>query len=365
MTTPAPKEEQKAKNEEWRMGMRMLPVLIFMFLVVVLIIGGVAAGLYLLFTSFTGLENIWFLICCLPPLVILAGFAIIYSLYARFGKPLGQIFNAIDKVSEGDFNVQVPNDDSPQFGELIKRFNKMVSDLGRADKQRRDLTADIAHELRTPLHIIQGKLEGMQDGVYEPNAANLGEALEETRLLARLVEDLQTLSLAEGGQLPFYRTSFAVADLLADAAASFAARAAEQNVQLNARVEPESLQLTADYDRLNQVLSNLVSNALRYTPAGGSVTLSGEIGEGAVVRIRVADTGSGISAEDLPFIFDRFWRGERARGRSESGHANSGLGLAISRHLVLAQGGSIQAASEPGQGTVFTIELGGEQPLSA
>lgn len=357
MTTHQPNEEPKDKNAEWRTGMRLLPVLLFMFLVVVLVIGGVAAGLYLLFTQFTGLDNIWFLICCMPPLVILAGFAIIYSLYSRYGKPLGQIFSAIDSVSEGDLSVQVPNDNSPQFGELIKRFNKMVQDLARADKLRRDLTADIAHELRTPLHIIQGKLESMLDGVYEPTPAHLNDALDETKLLGRLVDDLQTLSLAESGQLPLHKTTFLLSDLMRDLESSFAAQASERGVELRAHVVDPALSLTADYVRLNQVLGNLVSNALRYTSSGGHVTLEAKQGSEDKLQISVADTGSGIAAEDLPFIFERFWRAEKARGRSEAGHANSGLGLAISRQLVLAHNGTIHAASDPGVSTVFTIEL--------
>jgi two-component system sensor histidine kinase BaeS len=352
MTEP---HEPKQKNEEWRTGMRLLPVLLFMFLVVVLIIGGVAAGLYVLFTRLTGLDNIWFLVCCLPPLVILAAFAIIYTLYARYGKPLGLILGAIDSVSEGKLDVRVPSDDSPQFGELIKRFNKMVEDLARADKLRRDLTADIAHELRTPLHILQGKLEGMLDGVYQPTPAHLNDALDETKLLGRLVEDLQTLSLAESGELPLHKTTFPLADLLRDLEASFAAEAAERGVDLRTNADV-GLNLSADYTRMNQVLGNLVSNALRHTPSGGSVAIGGRPGDEGKLVIAVTDTGSGIAAEDLPLVFDRFWRSEKARTR-EGGHANSGLGLAITRQLVLAHNGTIAVTSEPGVSTVFTIEL--------
>jgi signal transduction histidine kinase len=231
----------------------------------------------------------------------------------------------------------------------------MVVELERADRQRRDLTADIAHELRTPLHIIQGKLEGIQDGVYAATPEHIGDALDETRLLARLVEDLQTLSLAESGQLPLHKSSFLLADLLQDTAASFAAQAAAAGIQLRTEVAEPGLQLNADYLRLSQVLANLVSNALRYTPQGGSILLAAESAASGRVRLRVRDTGSGIPAEDLPFIFDRFWRGDRSRTRE--GHANSGLGLAISRQLILAHGGSIEAQSKPGLGAEFIIEL--------
>jgi two-component system sensor histidine kinase BaeS len=336
-------------RQEW-------PWFLLFFLFVLLLVGGIAAGIYSLFSQVTGVSNIWLLVCCLPPLILGGGFAVVYSLYARYGKPLQQIIKAIDSVAEGKLDVRVPDDSSPQFGVLIKRFNKMVEDLARSDKLRRDLTADIAHELRTPLHIIQGKLEGMLDGVYKPVPAHLNDALDETKLLGRLVEDLQTLSLAESGQLPLNKTTFTLADLLRDLGASFATRAAEREVDLRTEVSDAALSLTADYDRLNQVLGNLVSNALRYTPSGGSVVIEAKQGGEGRVILAVTDSGSGIAAEDLPFIFDRFWRSEKARTR-EGGQANSGLGLAISRQLVLAHGGSITAVSDPGVATVFTIEL--------
>lgn len=333
--------------------MRFLPIVIFIFIVVVLFIGGIAALIYWAFTEYTSFRSAWVLVCCLPVLVLGSAFGIIFSLYSRYGRPLGQIFGAIDSVAEGDLSVRVPEDSSPQFGELITRFNKMVAELERADKQRRDLTADIAHELRTPLHIIQGKLEGIQDGVYDTSPQQIGEALEETKLLAHLVEDLQTLSLAESGQLPLKKSSFLLADLVQDVITSFSAQAAEQQVELKATMQPV-LRITADYVRMNQVLSNLASNALRHTPAGGSVRFE-TTSEGGNVSIRVVDTGSGIAAEDLPFIFDRFWRGDRSRTRG--GQANSGLGLAISRQLIAAHGGTIEAKSEVGKGTEFLIQL--------
>lgn len=341
------------ENREWRQGMRFLPIILAFFLVILLFIGGIAALLYWAFTEYTNFRSLWVLGCCLPVGVVLTAFATVYSLYSRFGRPLQHIFGAIDSVSEGDLSVRVPDDSSPQFGELIKRFNKMVGDLERADRQRRDLTADIAHELRTPLHILQGKLEGMQDGIYEANPQQIGEALEETRLLSRLVEDLQTLSLAESGQLPLHKSQVVVGELLRDVAASFAAQAAEAQVDLVTTTGGLRLELNADAARLSQVLANLTSNALRYTPPGGVISLVAEGAQPGWIRIIVRDTGSGIPAEELPFIFDRFWRGDRAR----TGQANSGLGLAITRQLVLAHGGSIEAKSQVGKGTEFVIQL--------
>lgn len=345
--------------ERERRSGRFIPFVIFLVVSALLFVGGVAAVLYLLFSEYSGVRNLWLLVCGAPVIVLFFVILTIYTLYSRFGRPLRQIFAAIDSVAEGDLTVRVPDDDSPQFGELIKRFNKMVADLDRAEQQRRNLTADIAHELRTPLHIIQGNLEGIVDGVYRPTPEHINNTLDETRLLTRLVNDLQTLSLAETGQLPLHPTRFLLADLVDDLAASFSSQAASLGIDLKTSVTNRDQQLTADYDRLDQVLSNLLSNALRHTPRGGTVLIQAEPVRhdsgtaGDAVRITVRDTGAGIPAEDLPFIFDRFWRGDRSR--SERTH--SGLGLAIARQLIRAHGGTIEAQSVPGRGTSFVIEL--------
>jgi len=255
-------------------------------------------------------------------------------------------------VAEGNLSVRVPEDNSPQFQELIKRFNKMVSELERSDQQRRNLTTDIAHELRTPLHIIQGNLEGIIDGVYQPTSEHINNTLDETKLLARLVNDLQTLSLAEARQLPLHPTRFLLADLLTDLTSSFSAQAASLGISLQTSIYDASKEFSADYDRLNQVLSNLISNALRHTPEGGKISIETEaIPSG--VRLVVKDTGEGIPAEQIPFIFDRFWRGDKSR----TGRTNSGLGLAIAKQLIHAHHGTIEVQSETGIGTTFIIDL--------
>jgi two-component system OmpR family sensor kinase/two-component system sensor histidine kinase BaeS len=240
---------------------------------------------------------------------------------------------------------------------LIKRFNKMVAELERSDQQRRNLTADIAHELRTPLHIIQGNLEGILDGVYPSTPEQIRDTLDEVDLMTRLVNDLQTLSLAESGQLPLHPTRFLLADLVQDIASSFSSQAASLGVGLKTSITDSNLELTADYDRLNQVLSNLVSNALRHTPQGGMVSIetASSTTEGKTVQILVKDTGAGIPPEDLSFIFDRFWRADKSR----SDRTHSGLGLAITRQLVQAHCGTIEVQSDgvPGRGTTFVIEL--------
>jgi two-component system OmpR family sensor kinase/two-component system sensor histidine kinase BaeS len=340
-----------------RSGQRFFPFAIFFFGVLALFFGGTAAFLYWAFSEYSGVRNIWLLICGAPVVVVVFAIFTMFTLYMRFGQPLTEIFNAIDSVAEGNLSVRVNENKSDMFSELIKRFNKMVEELERAEQQRRNLTADIAHELRTPLHIIQGNLEGIIDGVYEATPEHINNTLDETTLLARLVEDLQTLSLAETGQLPLHPTRFLLADLMADLTSSFSSQAASQGVDLTTDMADPNQEISADYDRLNQVLTNLVSNALRHTPEGGKISIEAEPADGGErgARIKVKDTGSGIASEDLPFIFDRFWRGDKSR-RDRS---NSGLGLAITKQLILAHNGEIKVESEVGKGTTFVIELPG------
>ncbi len=292
-------------------------------------------------------------ICVLPVTFILVAFLLGGLAFRRLGTPFADIMAATDAIAHGDLSVRLSEENRGPMGGVAHRFNNMVAELERAEQQRRNMTADIAHELRTPLHIIQGNLEGMLDGVYEPTAENITDTLDETRLLARLVNDLQTLSLAEAGQLPLHPTRFRLADLLTDATAGFESRAAAQNVALHVDIPDPSPEIEADYDRLSQVLVNLLTNALRHTPENGHITLRAKaIPEG--VRLTVEDTGAGIPAEDLPYIFDRFWRGDKSRARTEG---SSGLGLAITKQLVLAHGGTISVESETGKGTMFKIEL--------
>lgn len=294
---------------------------------------------------------------CAVPL----GFGLVVMLlgglaFRRFGTPLAEVMAAADAVAEGDLSVRVNEQVPGDVGRLARSFNRMTAELERAEQQRRNLTADVAHELRTPLHVIQGNLEGMLDGVYEPSKEQLEATLEETRLLARLVGDLQTLSLAETGELPLHKVRFAAGDLLADAAANFAGQAAagEVSLRVEGETEGQGLEIEADPDRLAQVIANLVANALRHTPSGGSVILSAQA-EPDRVRLVVKDTGAGIAPEDLPFIFDRFWRGDPSRTRQVG--TGSGLGLAIARRLVELHGGKIEVDSQLGSGTTFAIEL--------
>ena len=300
---------------------------------------------------------IFIAIVCGIPLIIALLIGTIGSLAFRsLGTPLADIMTAADAVAEGDLSTRVKESGTREFRRLARSFNRMAAELESADRQRRSLTADVAHELRTPLHILQGDLEGLQDGVYQPTPGHIEAMLDETRLLSRLVEDLQTLSLAEAGQLPLRLEPVDVAELLADASTSFSGAMETSEVVMLVEIEgqPDAMTISGDVERLDQVLSNLLGNALRHTTAGGVILLRAEtIPTG--VEIIVSDTGEGISPEDLPYVFDRFWRADRSRKRERG--TGSGLGLAIAKQFVQAHGGDISVESEPGQGTSFTIQL--------
>lgn len=342
-------------------------------LIVLLILAGMFV-LALLLARLAGGDGqvavlVWMAGCGLALALPLLAIALSVRAFRSIAAPLAAVMSAADAVAAGDWSVRVPERGPRDFRQLALSFNRMTEELARADQRRRNLTADVAHELRTPLHIIQGNLEGVLDGVYEPTEAHISATLDETRMLARLVEDLRTLSLAEAGALPMHWEQVDIGELLADLHTTFSGQAEAAGILLQVTPAPEeasapaSLTIEADLGRLNQVLSNLLANALRHTPAGGVITLSAApLGDG--VRLVVSDTGEGIPAEDLPFVFDRFWRGDPSRSRTgglrrerAAERAGSGLGLAIARQLVQAHGGRIWVESAPGQGAVFTIDL--------
>ena len=286
--------------------------------------------------------------------------------FSGIARPLADVVAAAEAVAGGDLSVRVSAQGHGDFDRLGRVFNHMLEELERADRQRRNLTADVAHELRTPLQIIQGNLEGVLDDVYEPTDEHISATLEETQLLSRLVEDLRTLSLAESGQLALVLEPVDVEELLADVQTSFSGQAAAAGIQLRVEGEGEAVskRTIGDVGRLDQALGNLVANALRHTPVGGTITLQAEPVDGAV-RITVSDTGEGIPAEDLPAVFDRFWKGDRSRSHATG--AGSGLGLAIVQQLVHAHGGRVAVQSEMGEGTTFTLELpedAGQRPAT-
>lgn len=287
--------------------------------------------------------------------IILAMFLVVAAilLARRFVNPLADVIYAARQVANGNLGTRIPTKGQRDLRSLSESFNEMAASLERSDRQRRDMLADIAHELRTPLSVIRGRLEGIVDGVYSESGPQVSMALEQTYMLGRLVDDLHLLTLAETRQLPFDKQSVDLGNVIERVLAMFSAEAKEKNISLSFREKDGDLSVLVDAQRFEQVLSNLIGNSLRYIPQGGKVwvTVQGTPGD---VRIAVNDNGSGLPEEDLPFIFDRFWRKEKSRSRVSGG---TGLGLAIAKQLVAAQGGTIEARNLPEGGLQVVITL--------
>ena len=286
------------------------------------------------------------LLWSLVPIFVI-GF-IISRIVRRFTRPVAQLIEAASRVEAGDYTARVSEHGPREMRSLARSFNAMTTRLQTNNEQRRAMLADITHELRTPLTIIQGNLEGLVDGLYPRDDVHLAPILEETHVMSRLIDDLRTLALAESGNLKLQREPTDVGVLVRDVLASFQGKADEAQVQLCATV-PEALpQLEVDPVRVRSVISNLVGNALRYTPAGGKVEVLTEMNT-SHIKTTVRDTGKGIAPEALPHIFDRFYKGRDSAG--------SGLGLAIAKQLVVAHGGEMHAQSVLGAGTVISFTL--------
>jgi signal transduction histidine kinase len=263
--------------------------------------------------------------------------------------PIDEVLAALGRAADGDFAVRVPEHGSSEARTLARTFNTMAARLQREDEQRRDLLNDISHELRTPLAVLQGTLEGMRDGVYARDDEHLATTLEETHTLARLIEDLRTLATADRAALSLSKGPVDLAELAADAAVAFHARAADAGVTLAVQPQAGALPIVdGDAERIRQILNNLITNAIRYTLPGGAVRIH-PVGGDETAGLAVEDTGSGIAPQDLPHVFDRFYKSKDSRG--------AGLGLAIAKSLVEAHGGEITAASEPGRGTSIRFLL--------
>jgi two-component system sensor histidine kinase BaeS len=295
-----------------------------------------------------------------PPLVplpflvvglLLAAFLAMRAVRSMAG-PVGDVMDAADRVAGGDYRVRVAARGPGEVRRLAGSFNQMAARLEANEAQRRRLLADVTHELRTPLSVIRGNVEGILDGLYPADEAHLAPVLEETAVMSRLIDDLQTLSTAEAGVLRLHRERVVPASLVQDAVTAFRARADTAGVTLTWRAAPGAPELDVDRVRIGEVLANLLSNALRHTPRGGSITVT--VGpSGGDAAFAVADTGSGIAAEELPHVFDRFVK--------SAGSGGVGLGLAIARSLVQVHGGGITAESRLGQGTTMRFVLPAER----
>lgn len=280
---------------------------------------------------------------------------------ARLVRPLHALTGAAQRLRDGEEHASVPVSGDDEIGRLAAAFNDMSAHRARLEEQRKAMVSDVAHELRTPLSNIRGWLEAAQDGLADPDPAFVSSLLEEAVQLQHIIDDLQDLAAADAGALRLHPEPVRTGELLSQVAAAHQARAETAGVRLKVVGAAPAPELRADPVRLRQAVGNLVSNAVRHTPAGGTVTLRayGD-GSGDMVGIEVVDTGTGIPADDLPYVFDRFWRAEKSRSRRTGG---SGLGLAIVRKLTEAHGGTASATSTEGEGSAFTLRLPAAGPV--
>jgi signal transduction histidine kinase len=283
--------------------------------------------------------------------IVLIALAILLIALAgrRLASPIADVMEAADRVAAGDYETRVQESGPREVRRLGRAFNEMTERLGTNEARRRQLLADVAHELRTPLSVIRANLEAILDGLYPMEEAHLRSVLEETTVMSRLLDDLQTLSTAEAGALTLHREPVELRELIDAAVQSFAAQATDKNVRLEGRGDslPE---IDVDRLRISEVLGILLSNALRHTPSGGEVVVTA-VAEGDGIDFSIADTGTGIGQEELPHVFDRFSRAPDSPG--------AGLGLAIAKSLVEAHGGEIRAESDHAGTTIsFTLPVG-------
>lgn len=285
----------------------------------------------------------------LPVLVVVAGLFLLMVILRGlrvFALPLRDLIEAAGQVEAGDLSGHVPVHGPRELRALARAFNAMLERLRANESERRRLLADVTHELRTPVAVIQGNLEAMVDGVYSADEAHLTPILEEARVLSRLIDDLRTLTLAESGALELHREATDLAVLVGEVVAAFRTQAEASGVTLQAEATQDIPLVDIDPLRIREVLTNLTANALRHTPRGGMVLIAAGLeSTGEDVAISVVDTGRGIPAEDLPHVFDRFYKSADSTG--------SGLGLSIARNLVVAHGGEITAESGPDKAPRF------------
>ena len=257
------------------------------------------------------------------------------------------------KMGAGDLSQRVPEGGRDEVGQLARTFNAMAGKLENAERQRRNMVADVAHELRTPLSNIQGYVEAVRDGVLEPDRATIGTIHQQVLYLADLVEDLRLLTETEADDFRLNREPGSLVETVRGSVEGARAKAEASGVVLSPDLPAEAPTIVFDRTRISQVVGNLLDNAVRHTPTGGTVTVSAAVGQSSA-SVTVADTGEGIPDDVLPFVFDRFYRVDPSRSRATGG---AGLGLTIARKLVDAHGGSIRVESEAGRGTSFTFDL--------
>jgi len=282
-------------------------------------------------------------------LVAVVGGIASWIAYRRIGAPAGRLLDAAQRVGAGERDVHVEVAGPRELRSLIESFNGMATSLRDADEQRRRFLADVTHELRTPIAVLQSQIEAQLDGIHPSDEAHLRSLLDETHLLGRLVEDLGTVALADAGRLTLHLESSDPTVVVSDAVEAAASLADDKGVTLAVDAPPAAPPLDLDPTRIRQVVANLLTNAIRHTPAGGQVTVAIRATPGGGASVTVWDTGPGIAPADLDAVFDRYTKAADSGG--------SGLGLAIARDLVRAHGGSITATNRVGGGAEITFEL--------
>lgn len=333
-------------GDEWRgFGRKAFFGFLLFVAFVVAVLAGIGYSVWWAISSAVGLG--WSALVWIP-----LGFLALIVLAARSGirtwRPVRRMIDAAGSLADGDYGVRVRPTGSRGMRSVMWSFNEMAERLETSDEQRRQLLADVGHEIRTPLTVIRGEIEAMLDGVHEPDPEHLRILLDEVAVMERLLDDLRTLSLAEAGVLTLHPEPIDLDDLISDVAQAYRSRAADAGVVVRLDLDRTIDDVVLDPVRIRGVVSNLVGNAMHAMPDGGALSITARQTPDAI-SIRVEDTGNGIPAEELANVFDRFRKGSSSQG--------SGLGLTITRNLVEAHGGEIVIDSEIGLGTTVTVTL--------
>ncbi|MFA5800911.1 MAG: ATP-binding protein [Thermoleophilia bacterium] len=310
--------------------------------------GNMASDLIDAFRDALNISLLWAGLIAVP-----VAFVISIVISRRITRPIHDMALVTERIADGDYSQKVDVQSNDEIGSLAHSLNEMTEGLAESQKLKRELMANIAHELRTPLTSISGYMEGLEDGVVPANNETYQLVHREAARLSRLVDDLQRLSRAESGQEELDVVELPSELFIERVAKKLRPMFIEKDISLLLEFTPGTPALLVDEDKTDQVLVNLINNALNYTPSGGKVTLSARA-SGRMVQIDIADTGIGIDAEDLPYIFERFYRADKSRSRDRGG---SGIGLTIAKKYIETLGGEISVSSTPGQGTIFTVLL--------
>lgn len=299
------------------------------------------------------LNNIRTIIILVTLFILTISIIFSYLFSKKLTKPITEISLASKQIESGNYKVRVSSDGKDEISQLSKSFNNMAQSIENSDLWRKQIIADSAHELRTPVTLIQGNLEMILDGVYKADSSHIQNIYDETLVLSRLIKELQQLSSAESGSMSLNIDRLSISHLIDNTLEIFNAGKSKDNIELINSIDITLPQIDGDEQKLKQVFSNILANAYRYTPAGGKIEIKAEV-KNCLVTIRIKDTGSGVPSKDLEKIFERFYRTDSSRNRETGG---SGLGLAISKEIIRLHSGLIHAESQNMEGTTIVVTL--------